>query len=111
VNELPVELDLQLLLLDESHLVLDSVFEQDGVFLPASEVDGDGLLVSASEQSNAANFPAEKLGKLEQVRYILVVARLVTSGQGEEYVKFYADYSLDFEISLHASLRINTEEL
>jgi len=111
VNELPVELDLQLLLLDDSHLVLDSVFEQEGVFLPASEVGVDGVLVSAREQSNEANFPAEKLGKLEQVRYILVVARLVTSGQGEEYVKFYSDYSLDFEISLHASLRINTQEL
>jgi hypothetical protein len=111
VNELPVELDLQLLLLNESYQAIDSVFEQDGVFLPASEVDGDGVLVSASEQSNQANFPAEKLGKLEQVRFLVVVARLVTSGQGEDYVKFYSDYSLDFDISLHASLRINTQEL
>jgi len=111
VNELPLELDLQLLLLDENYLVLDSVFEQDGVFLQASEVDGDGLLVTASEQSKTADFPIEKLGKLEQVRYMLVVARLVTSGEGEAYVKFYSDYSLDFEISLHASLRLNTQEL
>jgi len=111
VNELPVELDLQLLLLDESYQAIDSVFEQEGVFLSASEVDGDGVLVSASEQSNQANFPAEKLGKLEQVRFLVVVARLVTSGQGEDYVKFYSDYSLDFDISLHASLRINTQEL
>jgi len=111
VNQLPIELDLQLLLLDGSYLVLDSVFEQEGVFLPASVVDGNGVLVSASESSNIADFPAEKLGKLEQVRFILVVAKLVTSGQGEEYVKFYSDYSLEFEISLHARFRINTQEL
>ena len=111
VNELPLELDLQLLLLDDAYLVLDSVFEQEGVFLLASEVDADGELISASEQINEADFPAEKLGKLEQVRYMLVLARLVTSGQGQEYVKFYSGYSLDFEISLHASLRLNTQEL
>lgn len=111
VNQLPLELDLQLLLLDDAYVVLDSVFEQEGVFLPASVVDGNGVLVRASESSNTADFPAEKLGKLEQVRYILVVAKLVTSGQGEEYVKFYSDYTLGFEISLHARFRINTEEL
>ena len=108
---MPVELDLQLLLLDDAHLVVDSVFEQEGVFLLSSEVDVDGKLLSASEQTNEVHFPAEKLGKLEQVRFMVVVARLVTSGQGEEYVKFYSNYSLDFEISLHASFRINTQEL
>ncbi|TFH27684.1 MAG: hypothetical protein E4H10_03035 [Bacteroidia bacterium] len=111
VNELPIELDLQLYLLDESYLVLDSLFEQEGAFLPASVVDGDGLLLSASEQSHTVKFHTEKLIKLEHVRYIVVVARLVTSGQGAQYVKFYSQYTLEFEISLHASLRINTQEL
>jgi len=111
VNELPIELDLQLYLLDENRTLLDSVFEQEGVFLAGSEVDPGGLLLSASEQSNSASFPTEKLGILGQVRYIVVRASLVTSENGEQYVKFYSDYSLDFEISLHASLRINTQEL
>ena len=111
VNELPIELDLQIFLLDESHVLIDSMFEQVGVFLPGSEVDSDGLLLSASEQDSYANFNTEKLGKLEQVRYILVAARIVTSGLGAQYVKFYSDYSLEFEISLHANFRINTKEL
>lgn len=111
INELPIELDLQLYLLDENRALIDSVFEQEGVFLPASEVDAGGLLLSASEQSSSADFPAEKLGKLEQVRYLVVRATLVTSENGAEYVKFYSDYSLEFEISMHASLKINTQEL
>lgn len=111
VNELPIELDLQLYLLDEFHTVIDSVFEQDGVFLPASEVDADGLLQSASEQNSIADFHTEKLERLDDVHYILVVARLVTSELGQQYVKFYSDYSLEFEISMHASFRINTQEL
>ncbi len=111
INELPIELDLQLYLLDEFHSLIDSVFEQDGVFLPASVVDASGLLLTASEQSNSANFHTEKLGRLDQVRYILVKAGLVTSGQGAQFVKFYSDYSLEFEISLEANLKINTKEL
>lgn len=111
VNELPVELDLQLYLLNEFHGVIDSVFEKDGVFLPASEVDANGLLQSASEQSNMADFPTEKLGRLDNVHFILVAARLHTSGNGQQFVKFYSDYSLEFEISMHANFRINTQEL
>jgi len=111
VNELPIELDLQLYLLDEFHTVIDSVFEQDGVFLPASEVDANGLLQSASEQSNMADFHTEKLGRLDNVRYILVAARLVTSENGQQFVKFYTDYSLEFKISMHANFIINTRKL
>lgn len=111
VNELPIELDLQLFLLDDSYALIDSVFEQDGVFLPASVVDPGGILQSASEQVSSAHFYTEKLARLEQVRYIYVRAGLVTSGEGTPYVKFYSDYSLDFEISLNASLKINTKEL
>jgi len=111
LNELPIELDLQLYLLDASHTLIDSVFEQEGVFLPASEVDSDGILQSASEQVSSAHFYTDKLARLDQVRYIYVKAGIVTSRQGTPYVKFYSDYSLDFEISLHASLKINTKEL
>ena len=110
VNELPIELGLQVYLLDESHLVLDSIFDGDAVFLPASEVDDRGLLVSANEMSNTIDFHTEKLGKLEHVRYIQLEARMVTSGLGEQFVKFYSDYSLDFKISMHASFRINIQE-
>jgi hypothetical protein len=111
VNELPIELDLQLFLLDETHMLIDSVFEQEGVFLPASAVNPDGILQSASEQTSSAHFYTEKLARLDQVRYIYVRAGIVTAGDGTPYVKFYSDYSLDFEISLNASLKINTKEL
>jgi len=111
INELPIELDLQLYLLDDTHMLIDSVFEQDGVFLPASIVDPGGVLGIASEQTSSAYFYAEKLARLDRVRYIYVKAGIVTSGDGTPYVKFYSDYSLDFEISLHASLKINTKEL
>jgi len=111
INELPLQLGLQIYLLDESHAVLDSIFDGTPPLLPPSEVDLDGRLVSASEKNNRINFPTERLGVLEQTHFMRVEARIISSGSGDQYVKFYSDYSLDFEISFFAKLRINTREL
>ncbi len=111
VNELPINLDLQVYLLDEFYQVLDSVFGENVVMLAASEVDQEGKLIQAGEEANTAIFPAEKFGKLEEVRYLQVQARMNTSELGSKDVKLYSDYSLDFKLSLFADLLINTREL
>ncbi|RLD59167.1 MAG: hypothetical protein DRI97_01650 [Bacteroidetes bacterium] len=111
VNEVPIELGLQVYLLDISETVLDSLFNGDPVFLASSEVDGEGKLLNASETSHNINFPAEKLGTLEQTEFLWIKARMVTAESGVPFVKFYSDYTLDFEISFYAELRINNREL
>jgi len=111
VNELPIELGLQVYLLDVSETVLDSLFNGDPVLLASSEVDGEGKLLNASETSHKINFPAEKLGALEQTEYLWIKARMHTAESGVPFVKFYSDYTLDFDISIYAELRINNREL
>ena len=111
VNELPIKLDLQVFLLNESFLFLDSVFGEEQVILAASEVDPEGKLLQAGEEENTAIFPAEMLGKLEEIRYLRVRARMNTSELGSKDVKIYSDYTLDFKLSLFADLIINTREL
>jgi hypothetical protein len=74
-------------------------------------VDGEGKLLNASETSHDINFPAEKLGALEQTEFLWIKARMVTAESGVPFVKFYSDYTLDFEISFYAELRINNREL
>lgn len=111
INELPLELSLQIYMLDESYAVLDSLFDGVPPLLPSSEVDSDGRLVSASEKDNRISFPTERLGVLDQISYLRVEARIVSAGSGDQFVKFYSDYSLDFEISFFANFRINTREL
>lgn len=110
-NELPVELQLQALFLDNNYLVLDSVFDDNKPLLAASVVDPvTGQLVDASTETNTIEFPASKLGALEQVAYLQLSARVLTSGNGEPFVKIYSSYSLDFKVSMLANLRINTSE-
>ncbi|MEN8156013.1 MAG: hypothetical protein ABFS10_03620 [Bacteroidota bacterium] len=118
INQLPIELKAQVLLLDSNYIVIDSVFEEQLPLLGASEVDEDGKLKVYADGSDGARmethtvkFPAEKLGKLEQVSFMQVRAQLVTSQAGEPFVKIYSDYTLDFEISLFANFRINSNEL
>ena len=109
-NELPLELALQVYFMDEFHNVFDSLFSSSPPLLAPSVVDVDGRLVNASEKDNSVNFPAEKLKNLDRTQFVKIEARLVTSGSGDQFVKFYSDYSLDFEISIYADLLINTGE-
>jgi len=111
LNELPLELEVQVLLLDEFYTVLDSLFDDERPLLGASQVDAEGKLVDAVEEINTVEFPLEKLAKLEQVQFIQVRAKLTTSDEGEPFVKIYSHYTLDFKISMLANLRINSEEL
>lgn len=111
VNELPIKLGLQVYLLDINHTVIDSVFDGEAILLGASQVDGQGALAQATEETHNVSFSAEKLGKLQDVTYMWVEASMITSGLGDQFVKLYPDYSLDFEISMLANFRINTREL
>ena len=111
VNELPLQLGLQIYMLDENHLVLDSLFDENLPLLPASEVDQDGKLHQASDTDHTIYLPAKRLGALQHTKYLQIEAHLLTSGSGIPFVKFYSDYTLDFEISFYAGFRINTREL
>ena len=108
---MPIKLDLQVYLLDESYQLLDSVFSDLQVILAASEVDQEGRLVQASEEANTAVFPVEKLSILEEVRYLQIEAQMNTSELGSKDVKLYSDYSLEFKFSIFADLILNSREL
>jgi hypothetical protein len=110
-NQLPLELGVQVYFLDASEMVLDSLLDGNPVFLSSSVVDSEGELLEASVDSHEIDFPAEKLGVLEETEYLWIEARIVTAESGSKFVKFYSDYSLDFEISVFAEFRINTSEL
>jgi hypothetical protein len=111
VNELPIQLELQVYMLDSVYNMVDSIFDETAVLLEAAVVDGDGNLSEAREELNQISFPAEKLAKLENVSYARIRARLITSDGGAPFVKLYTDYTLNFDLSMYAHFRINTREL
>ncbi len=110
-NELPVELGVQLYLMDAGYAVIDSVFDARVPLLGASQVDGEGRTTISTEETTVVTFDPQLIGKLDRTRYLLMDARIITSEGGQPFVKLYNDYSLDYEISLSADFRINTREL
>ncbi len=111
LNELPVELGVQLYLMDGMYEVIDSVFDAETLILSGSQVDAEGRTAQPGEATAVVVIDSDLIDKLDQVAYLLMEAKMITSGGGDQFVKLYSDYSLDYEISISANLRINTREL
>lgn len=110
-NELPIQFQAQGYLLDETYAIVDSIFNGEKVLLEASQVNENGQLVQATEAINSITFPAEKIASLENVAYLNFVATMATSEGGNNFVKLYSYFTLEFELSLNAKARVNTREL
>jgi hypothetical protein len=110
-NKLPIQLEVQVYLLDENYMELDSVFDETTILLGAASVDGNGKSDQASIETNSITFPSEKIEKLKNVWYARIEARVLTTDGGVPFVKLYIDDTLDFELSMYANFRINTREL
>ncbi len=114
-NELPIELALQVYMLNQDYVVIDQVFDGVVPILGASRVYEDGTLEEAKEEINRVKFPSSKLGKIGETSYLMVEAQLLTSKREDEpqepFVKLYSHYTLKFNISIKAQLKINTREL
>jgi hypothetical protein len=118
INELPLELALQVYMLDENYIQIDQVFDDDAPpILGAPVVDEMGVTTEAREETNRIRFPASKIGNLGETSYMRVEAQLLTApemvtSEGEPpFVKILSQYSLSYSISVKAVLNINTREL
>lgn len=109
VNELPIELELQALFLDAGGIPVDSVFDDGTPILGASIVDQNGVTIEAREEINTVEFPASKLGRLQDAAQMQIRARMITSGEGAQFVKLLSTYKLDFQVSMQADFRIKLQ--
>lgn len=111
VNEIPVHLDVQVYLLDAQYTLLDSIFNERAILLEASSVDEEGKLLEASTEVNAISMTSQRIATLGEAAFARIVAKLNTTNEGTDFVKLYAQYALDFKLSMSANFRINTREL
>jgi hypothetical protein len=109
VNELPFYMDLQVYLENENQVVLDSVFDNQGVVLAPAQLDSEGKLVIITEDENSSTFDNEKIGILDSVAFLRVKSRMLVASEGADFVKVYATYSMDYELSLSAKARLKIQ--
>jgi hypothetical protein len=107
-NQFPVSVKPQIYLLDENRLLLDSLFHDEQAIDGAKETDSDGKF-KPLEQKISIGLSAETIQYLTQTHYIVTSGKIETSNF-PDYVKFYTDYILKYNIGLIAQLTINTGE-
>jgi len=111
LNELAIETRMQIYLEDENHVVLDSLFDMQGIVLGSSTIDSSGKLLEPTENENSSTFDDEKIGILDDIAYMRVKATMRPSKRDEPFVKIYASYILDYELSMSANAKISTGDL
>lgn len=111
VNELAIKMVMQVFFEDENHVVLDSLFDNLGVYLGPAEVGSDGKLIKATENENGSTFDEDKLGILDEIVFMRVRAGMHASKGDSLFVKIYASYALNYEMALEVHTKINTGDL
>ena len=111
VNDLAIKMVLQVFFEDENHVVLDSLFDNLGVYIGPAQIDNDGKLIESTENENSSTFDEDKLGILDDIAYMRVRAGMHAEKGDSLFVKIYATYALEYEIMLTANTRINTGDL
>lgn len=111
VNELAIKMVMQVFFEDENHVVLDSLFDNLGVYLGPAEIGSDGKLIKATENENGSTFDEDKLGILDEIVFMRVRAGMHASKGDSLFVKIYASYALNYEMALEVHTKINTGDL
>jgi hypothetical protein len=111
VNELAIKMVMQVFMEDENHVVIDSLFDNLGVYVGPSQVDDDGKLIQAEENENSSTFDTDKIDRLNEVAFLRFRAGMHAAKGDSAFVKIYASYALTYEMALTANARINTGDL
>jgi hypothetical protein len=111
VNELAIRMALQVFMEDENHVVIDSLFDGQGVLLESAQIDSDGKLIQATEDENSATFEEDKISIINDVAFLRFRAGMHSAKGEDEFVKIYASYALIYEMSFIANAVLNTGDL
>lgn len=112
-NEWPLELAIQIYFLDENYVEVGLLFEDQTALLEAAPVNSDGELDRTSLEPNsvAIQLTQDDFSDIEEAKYLMLEAKVVTTNDGASSVKFYSQYLLSYKLSIDAAFRINPSEL
>lgn len=109
-NNMPLDLNLQVFFLDESHQHVDTLFAvgADNT-IPGGELNQEGVIVKSKKKYLDAQFNKAEISKLKNVRHAIVRASVVTTGGGTTLVKFYSNYFLKVSFGVQTELEIKED--
>ncbi len=102
-NGYPIDLNMQLYLMDENGII-DSVFDDFQPLLAAAPVDSDARVTEPAILNFDIELPASRLEKLQRTRYLLVQLQTETLDKGNTPVKIFDDYTFVLKMGLKAKV-------
>ncbi|MFZ5941955.1 MAG: hypothetical protein ACOYXB_15410 [Bacteroidota bacterium] len=109
VNEWPLEVEIQVYFHDQDMNLIDSLFADPLPVLAASNVNGDGELLTPTAMQNLVVYSGSDLMNLKDARFIVFKAHAITSDDGTSYVKLLSDYKVKYDLSLQADFRLTND--
>lgn len=107
-NSFPVAMSSQIYMLDQNHMLLDSLFTQEIKIEGASDTNNDGLADPHEQDMIDIDLPRSKIDKLNITYFLVTKGRITTTDFPVRDVKFYISYYMDYNIGLIAQLKIKT---
>lgn len=111
-NWLPFDIDLQVYFLDDSYAVIDSLFDAPERIVGSDpeSLNADGEITSPENKVTEIIFGKDDLDKLKPAKYIKLRADLSTTDLGQNPVKIYSYYTIDFKLSVRVDFKLNSRD-
>lgn len=110
-NGMPVEINMQVVLVDTFYNELDSLFtEETKNVLPSAIVDENGKVLAPSHNEVLIEFPPNRLDLIRNTRHAMVRGTFETTDEGQEMVKFYSFYEISFKLGVKTEISVTREQ-
>ncbi|HAA24325.1 MAG TPA: hypothetical protein DCR93_32335 [Cytophagales bacterium] len=107
-NTLPLDLDVQVYLLDEDFEIIDSLFTDPDLII-AAPVDSNGDVTDEADNSTSVTANRATLDNLSSATYLRLGVRVNTSGGGTTSVNLRPEYGLSVQVGIITNFEIVQE--
>ena len=114
-NGMPLDIDFQVYFVDENYNHVDSMFSENSQPVIGSAIINEttGDVISPGFKTTLIEFTGNEITDLNTVRYGIIRAGLKTPSDSNDdlvSVKFYTDYTVDFEMSVGVDIKANSND-
>lgn len=111
VNKIPAEVLLQVYLLDASESIIDSLYFDGPIVLPAATVNEEGEVINSGELlKHDVPFNEDKLDQLTDVASIEIYNKLIIKSAKDVLTKYYEDQDLWLQLAVRVSTNLKLND-
>lgn len=104
-NLFPFEIDAQVYMIDETGMILDSLFQEKRLFLPGADVDDAGNLLKTSREVNNLIYTEAQIENVLKTKHFVLKARMHSLSKYPEPIWIYDHYGLSIKVGTKFSIK------